>query len=162
MIRVKIMSPLTQRHVTIGSIILVGLVIWLWTSHLLPNVSDGVPIFSQPFAYGPYLSPSPNDPLNNTLPRYYSASHDLATEMKKMPRPLEPRLIMGLVFYGRRTTVSILDCYLRACSDPALNIGLRMRLTQSSGIWSRMVACWMGLSFSFGLKTLLTWQSSIG
>ncbi|KFA46078.1 hypothetical protein S40293_07747 [Stachybotrys chartarum IBT 40293] len=113
MIRVKLMPPLTQRHVIIGSIMLVGLVIWLWKSHLLPNVSDGVPMLSQPFAYGPKLSPSPDDHLNNTLPRYRSASHDLATAMKQMTRPLEPRLIMGLVFYGRRTTVSILDCYLR-------------------------------------------------
>lgn len=52
---------------------------------------------------------------DGTLPRYWSVSddHRLPGEVDIDETPPGVRKIMGLVFFGRRNTISILDCYLK-------------------------------------------------
>lgn len=52
--------------------------------------------------------------LGHTKPRYWSASHLGGLEgVATFQRPAGLKKIVGLVFYGRPATVSILDCYLK-------------------------------------------------
>ncbi|CEI68818.1 unnamed protein product [Fusarium venenatum] len=48
-----------------------------------------------------------------TLPRFWSANGENMDDLTHWEKPKGIEKIMGLVFYGRRQSVSILDCYLK-------------------------------------------------
>ncbi|KAI1072315.1 hypothetical protein LB507_003405 [Fusarium sp. FIESC RH6] len=70
------------------------------------------------------LEPLPPIPMPNskksashkeskTLPRFWSANGENMDDLAYWEKPDGVDKVMGLVFYGRRQTVSILDCYLK-------------------------------------------------
>jgi hypothetical protein len=59
----------------------------------------------------PKESKDPKDP--GTLPRFWSANGENMDDLAHWEKPKGIDKIMGLVFYGRRQSVSILDCYLK-------------------------------------------------
>lgn len=48
-----------------------------------------------------------------TLPRFWSTNGESMEDLAHWQKPKGIEKIMGLVFYGRRQSVSILDCYLK-------------------------------------------------
>lgn len=64
-------------------------------------------------AYNDYKNAA-QKPINETLARFWSiSSEDALSGVKEWKKPKNVKQVMGLVFYGRRETVSILDCYLK-------------------------------------------------
>ncbi|KAF4976568.1 hypothetical protein FZEAL_6779 [Fusarium zealandicum] len=51
--------------------------------------------------------------LNSTKERFWTSDDDYLRGLSDWKRPDEIKKIMGLVFYGRRQSISILDCYLK-------------------------------------------------
>ncbi|KAF4998332.1 hypothetical protein FGRMN_3212 [Fusarium graminum] len=51
--------------------------------------------------------------INGTLERFWSANGECMKDLSQWQKPAEISKVMGLVFYGRRQSVSILDCYLK-------------------------------------------------
>ncbi|RGP76124.1 hypothetical protein FSPOR_370 [Fusarium sporotrichioides] len=54
-----------------------------------------------------------NPKTSSTLPRFWSAKGENMDDLAYWEKPKGVEKIMGLVFYGRRQSVSILDCYLK-------------------------------------------------
>jgi len=52
---------------------------------------------------------------SKTLPRFWSTNGENMDDLAYWEKPDGVDKVMGLVFYGRRQTVSILDCYLKVC-----------------------------------------------
>jgi hypothetical protein len=50
-----------------------------------------------------------------TKPRFWTSKGHLLPSVWDYKRPENIHKIMGLVFYGRRQPISILDCYLKVC-----------------------------------------------
>ncbi|KAF4444799.1 hypothetical protein F53441_11057 [Fusarium austroafricanum] len=50
---------------------------------------------------------------NGTLERFWSADRESIKDLVHWEKPKSIAKVMGLVFYGRRRSVSILDCYLK-------------------------------------------------
>jgi hypothetical protein len=57
---------------------------------------------------------------NGTLDRFWSVNREYMKDLSHWEKPADISKIMGLVFYGRRQSVSILDCYLKVCLGHAL------------------------------------------
>ncbi|KAF5969526.1 hypothetical protein FBULB1_10205 [Fusarium bulbicola] len=51
--------------------------------------------------------------INGTLDRFWSSNGESVQDLVHWSKPKGVDKIMGLVFYGRRQSVSILDCYLK-------------------------------------------------
>ncbi|OAA34324.1 hypothetical protein NOR_08540 [Metarhizium rileyi] len=108
------MAPaLGKRLAVAGITVFLTLIIYVWQSHLLPNVEKFLPIVHTdeaapsivphkeircPSGFGEGQSRSSGNKTNSG-----GKGHQLVTAPK----------IIGLVFFGRRATVSILDCYLK-------------------------------------------------
>ncbi|OBS21170.1 hypothetical protein FPOA_07508 [Fusarium poae] len=71
----------------------------------------------EPQLQPPIATPDPKEskPLETsaTLPRFWSANGENMDDLAHWEKPKGVEKIMGLVFYGRRQSVSILDCYLK-------------------------------------------------
>jgi hypothetical protein len=52
---------------------------------------------------------------NFTLPMFWTVHDGTGRGSMDLAKPAGVRKVMGLVFYGQRTTAPILDCYLKAC-----------------------------------------------
>ncbi|RGP79640.1 hypothetical protein FLONG3_2194 [Fusarium longipes] len=61
----------------------------------------------------PDSSKSKGYKTSTTLPRFWSADEGNMDDLARWEKPKGIKQIMGLVFYGRRQSVSILDCYLK-------------------------------------------------
>ena len=61
----------------------------------------------------PNSKKSPSHQKSKTLPRFWSANGEKMDDLAYWEKPDGVDKVMGLVFYGRRQTVSILDCYLK-------------------------------------------------
>lgn len=99
------MPALNRRHGLIALALFI--IIAIWFSH--DTVSQNMPDIKVPSV----LRPSHSNELNGTLERFWTSKNSYLSDVPYWERPLEVRKIMGLVFYGRRKTVSILDCYLK-------------------------------------------------
>ncbi|RFU76574.1 hypothetical protein TARUN_5659 [Trichoderma arundinaceum] len=88
-----------------GSLIFVSLLIYVWNFHLLPGHGDGI---------RPHRGEQ-DDMCPKGSRRHGNTTYCIPKEIAgvKWKRPAEARKVMGLIFYGRRSTVSILDCYLK-------------------------------------------------
>lgn len=51
--------------------------------------------------------------INGTLDRFWSSNGESVQDLVHWSKPKGVDKILGLVFYGRRQSVSILDCYLK-------------------------------------------------
>jgi hypothetical protein len=122
----KMMMSLSQRHIAVAAVVFTSMIVWIWVGHLAPAVTDEMPVENLPPR--PVVEFEPEIPVQQpahhappgTLPRFYSLTDELKNEIGNITRPMEPRKIMGLVFFGRRQTVSILDCYLKVPLKPFL------------------------------------------
>lgn len=55
-------------------------------------------------------------PLDHTKQRFWTSEDHEISGLRQWNRPDGIKKVMALVFYGRRQSVSILDCYLKVCS----------------------------------------------
>ncbi|KAF4468156.1 hypothetical protein FALBO_4974 [Fusarium albosuccineum] len=98
----------TRGHIVIGAIIfMVMMSSLLWKQQEFVGVK--LPALE---AHLPSLL-GPGEGTNHTKVRFWTTEEDHARELSDWRRPAEIKKIMGLVFYGRRHSVSILDCYLK-------------------------------------------------
>ena len=116
------MGMLSRRHAVIFFIVVVSLTIWFTHDRMpsmvreklekIPDLPDmpNMPDFKDRLPK--YLRPQ-DDNLNGTQQRYWTSKDNVLSGVADWERPLEVKKIMGLVFYGRRVTVSVLDCYLK-------------------------------------------------
>lgn len=99
------MVALNHRHAAIGVFFLVILIVWTTRHHVaekMPKLESHLP-----------KAWHSDDHLNGTLERFWTSKDTILSSPPYWERPLEVKKIMGLVFFGRRVTVSILDCYLK-------------------------------------------------
>lgn len=124
------MAPaLGKRLAVAGIIVFLTLIVYVWQSHLLPNVEKFLPIVHTDHTAVPIV---PHKEIR--CPSGFGEGQSKAFGNKTSAQPKGHQLvqapkIVGLVFYGRRGTVSILDCYLKVRA--AYNIFQTSR--QSSG-----------------------------
>lgn len=57
------------------------------------------------------------------LPRHWTLTDSAPQGTKGWKKPAKLRKIVGLVFYGRPASVSILDCYLKVREEVEHNVG---------------------------------------
>ncbi|KAM0501541.1 hypothetical protein ACHAP8_004529 [Fusarium lateritium] len=71
----------------------------------------------EPQPQPPTATPDPKESkppkTSATLPRFWSANGENMDDLAHWEKPKGVEKVMGLVFYGRRQSVSILDCYLK-------------------------------------------------
>lgn len=122
-----------------GSVLFITLLLYVWNFHLLPGPGDGLrghrgpggpqhpppppgggpPPPGRPHGPGGDKHKPPKKPVDDKCPkgmvRNGNSTYCLPQEIGGITwqRPAEAKKIMGLIFYGRRSTVSILDCYLK-------------------------------------------------
>lgn len=53
---------------------------------------------------------------NNTKKLFWTTDDEHLRQLTYWERPKEIKKVMGMVFFGRRHSVSILDCYLKVLS----------------------------------------------
>ncbi|KAF7561689.1 hypothetical protein G7046_g2464 [Stylonectria norvegica] len=113
------MFAFSRRLALLGSLIFVVLMmVMVFHDRVLPtNVAEHIPDMPDLDDVEEHLRlPSmlrPEDHLNGTKQRYWTSKDTVLSGVADWERPIEVKAIKGLVFYGRRTTVSILDCYLK-------------------------------------------------
>ena len=118
------MINITQRHVFIGVVAFVLIMVFVWYDYLMPGgmveqVKAHVP------SWASIHSPSEEKDVprlqfnNGTMKQYYTSTATEAEllQQAKFEKPPGVEKIMGLLFYGRRATVSIFDCYLKVRRD---------------------------------------------
>lgn len=95
-----------QRRFLLGTVLLLVLLVYVSHNYLIPTeLQQCLPDFH--VSYTPATSPvNLGQPRNATLDGMLSG-------IGVWQRASEIRNIMGLVFYDRRETASILDCYLK-------------------------------------------------
>lgn len=98
------MPAFNRRHGVLALALFI--IVAIWFSH--DTVSENLPNIKVPSMLHGH-----DDRLNGTLERFWTNKNTYLSDTPYWERPLEVRKIMGLVFYGRRNTVSILDCYLK-------------------------------------------------
>lgn len=102
----------TRGHIGICAVVLMFMmstVVWKQTD----LIAVRLPSFEQqtPKTLDSNRTTSPN----GTLDRFWSANGECMKDLSHWEKPADISKIMGLVFYGRRQSVSILDCYLKVC-----------------------------------------------
>lgn len=103
------MAVLNCRRSAIVAFVICFAVIAWFTHQNLPSVVSKLPDLD---SHIPSIL-RVDDGLNGTVERHWTNKNQHLSQPVNWERPLEVKKIMGLVFYGRRNTVSILDCYLR-------------------------------------------------
>jgi hypothetical protein len=106
------MLSLSNKHIVhalLGaSLVFVSLLVYVWNFHLLPG--DG---------FGHHRGGPHDFDHDDMCPRgsrrHGNSTYCVPREIGgvRWKRPSDATKIMGLIFYGRRSTVSILDCYLK-------------------------------------------------
>src|SRR6478609_9530530 len=115
----------TQRNTTFGVLAVLIIIMFLSMDQLLLRMNDGFTVFEGLSSHGREKPQETPDPLNGTNPRFYSSSGDILSGATNTTRPANVKRIMGLVFFGRRHTVSILYCYLKVF--PFIQTSLRLQ-----------------------------------
>ncbi|KAL7793700.1 hypothetical protein V8C37DRAFT_377925 [Trichoderma ceciliae] len=89
-----------------GSLVFALMLIYVWNFRLLPGLGDG---------NRQYRGKDKDGKCPRGSQRHGNSTYCVREEIGgvRWKRPPEARKIMGLLFYGRRSTVSILDCYLK-------------------------------------------------
>ncbi|KAK5988603.1 hypothetical protein PT974_10089 [Cladobotryum mycophilum] len=100
-----------QRHAVLGATaFFLLLLVYVWAFHLLPGLGEGaIPRIST-------IIHGDDDSCPNGTRRHGNSSTCapiMVVNGKEWKAPADVKKIMGLVFFGRRSTVSILDCYLK-------------------------------------------------
>ncbi|KHN94417.1 uncharacterized protein MAM_07733 [Metarhizium album ARSEF 1941] len=114
------MAPaLGKRLAVAGIIAFSALIVYVWQSQLLPDIDKLLPIVrAKPGAGPPVAVPPVVAHKKIRCPRGFGEGQSASFENKSSARPRQHQLvtapkIIALVFFGRRATVSILDCYLK-------------------------------------------------
>ncbi|TFB00788.1 hypothetical protein CCMA1212_007443 [Trichoderma ghanense] len=110
------MLSLSNKHIVhalLGaSLVFVSLLVYVWNFHLLPG-----DVFGGHHRGGPGGPPDfdHDDRCPRGSRRHGNTTYCVPREIGGVwwKRPSDATKIMGLIFYGRRSTVSILDCYLK-------------------------------------------------
>ncbi|KAG8408202.1 hypothetical protein J3459_018069 [Metarhizium acridum] len=109
------MAPaLGKRLAVAGIIVFLTLIVYVWQSHLLPNVEKFLPKVHADHAAVPIVPHKEircprgfGEGQSKSFGNKSSKAHEREQQLVTAPR------IIALVFFGRRATVSILDCYLK-------------------------------------------------
>ncbi|KAG5662971.1 hypothetical protein KAF25_000907 [Fusarium avenaceum] len=100
----------TRGHIGICAVVLMimmSTVVWKQTD----LIAVRLPSFEQQTPNTSYSNRTTSP--NGTLDRFWSANGECMKDLSHWEKPADISKIMGLVFYGRRQSVSILDCYLK-------------------------------------------------
>lgn len=96
---------------------------------------------------------------NHTKKLFWTTDDDHLRQLTYWKRPKEIRKVMGMVFFGRRHSVSILDCYLKVLSLTTPGNTAEHDADSYSEILSRTGACSTVSSSWNELKTSRTSSS---
>ncbi|KAK8914951.1 hypothetical protein H634G_09873 [Metarhizium anisopliae BRIP 53293] len=109
------MAPALGKRLALAGIIAFStLILYVWQSHLLPNVEKFLPKVHADHAAVPIVAHKEiRCPRGFGEGQSKSFGNKTSTARQKEHQLVTAPKIIGLVFFGRRATVSILDCYLK-------------------------------------------------
>lgn len=136
------MAPALGKRLALAGIIAFStLILYVWQSHLLPNVEKFLPKVHADHAAVPIVAHKEiRCPRGFGEGQSKSFGNKTSTARQKEHQLVTAPKIIGLVFFGRRATVSILDCYLKVGSG---------RVKPSPQPSSPHVTCWPCVSDAF-------------